>query len=223
MTHPFKGIPTIPKPSPAAQLQSDIHKELASLSPPRKHYKWHYALEPAAIELLNPDPESFKSFYRGYFHLKSGDWPGNKPQPLKSWTASELKPLPLYYIMPLNSDMYEAVQEDCASSPPSQDTYDRWLSDDELQVFIDEYTRTGFQGSLNIYRILTQDRLRSDLHLFAGKTIDVPTIFISGEKDWGSFQEPGSLEGMEKVCTRFKGKHFIEGAGHVGSRMIASR
>lgn len=220
MTHPFKGIPPIPKPPTQNSQQQPypIHESLASLSPPRKHYKWHFALPSAAKELLPSNPANssdFASFYRGYFHLKSADWTGNNPHPLKSWTASELEPLPLYYIMPLHSAMPEAVSQDCKSCPPEKKVYDRWLPDEELQVYIDEYTRTGFQGALNIYRILTDERMKSDLALYAGKTIDVPTVFISGAKDWGSFQEPGALEGFEKVCRDWRGKFFVEGAGHV--------
>jgi pimeloyl-ACP methyl ester carboxylesterase len=50
---------------------------------------------------------------------------------------------------------------------------------------------------------------------FAGITIDVPTIFIAGEKDWGSFQRPGSLNLMEsQACSDFRGTTFIPNAGH---------
>jgi hypothetical protein len=33
--------------------------------------------------------------------------------------------------------------------------------------------------------------------------------------DWDIYQAPGALENMrDKICTRFKGIHVVEGAGH---------
>jgi pimeloyl-ACP methyl ester carboxylesterase len=38
---------------------------------------------------------------------------------------------------------------------------------------------------------------------------------MGGKSDWGVYQSPGALEAMASVaCTRFKGIHLIEGAGH---------
>ncbi len=52
------------------------------------------------------------------------------------------------------------------------------------------------------------------LLLFAGKKIEVPTVFISGELDWGNYQQPGALQNMAKTCSDFRGVHLISGAGH---------
>ena len=39
--------------------------------------------------------------------------------------------------------------------------------------------------------------------MFAGRTIDVPSMFIGGKSDWGVYQNPGALERMQKVaCTK---------------------
>ena len=53
------------------------------------------------------------------------------------------------------------------------------------------------------------------MRLFAGRTVDVPTIFIAGRSDWCAYQRPGSLERMEQeACTDFRGSYFVDGAGH---------
>jgi pimeloyl-ACP methyl ester carboxylesterase len=53
------------------------------------------------------------------------------------------------------------------------------------------------------------------LQTFGGRTIDVPSLFISGKSDWGAFQTPGALEAMQKsACTQMRGIHFVNGAGH---------
>ena len=91
----------------------------------------------------------------------------------------------------------------------------RWLPDAELAVYAGEYQREGFQGGLNWYRARSGGEFESELQLFAGRTIDVPSIFISGSSDWGVYQRPGALERMpDTACTRFAGSHLLEGAGH---------
>ena len=38
----------------------------------------------------------------------------------------------------------------------------------------------------------------TDLLLFAGRTIDVPSSFMGGAQDWGVYQSPGALDRLEK-------------------------
>lgn len=54
------------------------------------------------------------------------------------------------------------------------------------------------------------------MDVFAGKKIEVPCAYISGRKDWGTYQEPGAIEKMEsgEVCADFRGITIIENAGH---------
>ncbi|MCJ1356829.1 MAG: hypothetical protein MMC33_006825 [Icmadophila ericetorum] len=223
MSHPFKGSPKLPfdapSPSPLATTipKPDIHHDLAHLPTPRKHYKWYYSTSPAATELLHPQ-SSLHTFLRGYFHLKSADWTSNNPHPLVSWTAPELAKVPTYYIMPLHKGMRETVAEAMSVEDPSvvAKRSARWFPDGELDVYVREFGRTGFQGGLNWYRVqtaLNPSRTR-DLDVFAGKMIEVPCLFISGKQDWGTYQEPGVVEGMGKVCSDFRGVKIIDGAGH---------
>ena len=45
--------------------------------------------------------------------------------------------------------------------------------------------------------------------------IDVPSCFISGQQDWGTYQRPGVFEMMQKTaCTHMIGCHLVDGAGH---------
>ena len=54
-----------------------------------------------------------------------------------------------------------------------------------------------------------------ELQTWSGRTIDVPSCFISGQQDWGTYQRPGVFETMQKTaCTNMIGCHLIDGAGH---------
>jgi pimeloyl-ACP methyl ester carboxylesterase len=148
-------------------------------------------------------------FLRAYYHHKSADWTGNKPYRLAAWTAEELAKMPTYYIMDLNETMAETV----AHEMPSGEA--QWLTDRELAVYAGEYERNSFAGGLQWYRRGTTGLDRAELQLFAGKSIDVPSMFIAGTSDWGTYQRPGAFERMQDTgCTNMVGCHLIDGAGH---------
>jgi pimeloyl-ACP methyl ester carboxylesterase len=145
--------------------------------------------------------------------MKSADWQQNRPHPLKAWNAQELAQLPTYYVMERGKGMAETV----APEMPSREQISacRWLPDAELSVYSSEFERTGFQGGLQWYRCGTSETHNADLQLFAGRAIDVPSLFVAGASDWGAYQRPGAFERMQTVaCTRLRGCHFIDGAGH---------
>lgn len=219
MSHPFKGSPPLPfntvsNPKPPSEKE-DVHNALAELPEPRKHYKWYYSTSLAAAEMDNPE-EGLHDFLRGYFHLKSADWKGNVPRPLKAWEATELAKLPYYYVMPLGATMRQVVK----TSMDGEDLTTvsrlsaRWLTDEDLAVYAQEFGRNGFQGSLNWYRTSTDPNNMKDVELFAGRKIDVPALFISGKQDWGTYQEPGVVEKMSEVCSHFRGTVLVDHAGH---------
>jgi pimeloyl-ACP methyl ester carboxylesterase len=220
MSAPFAGPPALPfniadapEPGGTAKAPGDpIDRDLAALTPPCKHYQRYYTTREANGDMWHA-PQGVHDFLRAYFHMKSADWPGNKPFPLKSWTASELAKLPHYYIMELDKGMAETVVPEMPSA--SQIATCRWLPDDELQMYSGEYRRTGFQGGLQGYRVGRDSQNTAELRLFSSRTIDVPSLFIAGKSDWGVYQRPGAFETMQKTaCTQMRGAHLVEGAGH---------
>jgi pimeloyl-ACP methyl ester carboxylesterase len=214
MSAPFGGAPTLPfntangsrSASPAPDA---IYDDLAKLTPPRKHYQRYYQTREANENMWHP-LQGLHAFLRAYYHMKSADWKANRPGPLAARTASEWAKLPRYYIMDLEKGMAEQVAAEMPSA--AEIAANRWLTEAELDVYTEEYGRTGFQGGLNGYRGSPSD---IDLQVFAGRTIDVPSTFMGGKSDWGVYQNPGALERLEKtVTTRYKGTHLVDGAGH---------
>ncbi len=192
--------------------EPDIHRELANLAPPRKHYQAYYGTRSANHDMRNC-PQGIAAFLRAYYHYKSADWAGNVPFPLKSWTAEELAKMPSYYIMDLELGMAETVSP---TMPTDEEIAAcRWLSDAELQVYAEEFLRTGFQGGLQWYRCAASQEQITELLLYSGRSIDPPACFIAGESDWGIYQKPGAIERMQAhVCTRMLGCDLVPGAGH---------
>ena len=223
MSHPFDGIPDLPfghprrdrltpnKPGMSAMpsAEPDIQNSLAQLG--LKHYKWSNSSPQAAAQWEHP-AQGLQDFLRGYFYLKSATDPRNQPHALTTWTASELAEMPHYYIQKLPLSMAETVAEDIQGHDVS--STEAFLPDEELAVYVNEWKRIGFQGALNWYRSGTSPSNNRELMLYAGRKIECPTIFVSGQADWGNYQKPGALEGMANTCSDFRGIHMIEGAGH---------
>ena len=205
---PFNTANESPKPSPAAP---NLDEELAKLPKPRKHYQTYYTTREANENMWHP-PQGIHNFLRAYYHAKSADWAANKPFPLTSNSATEMAKLPKYYVMDLDKGMAEQVAIDMPT--PQEIANCKWLTEEELKVYATEYGRTGFQGGLQSYRVGRVPRLSAELQLFAGRTIDVPSLFLSGKSDWGVYQNSGSLDRMQRACTRFEGVELVDGAGH---------
>ena len=216
MSAPFAGPPrlafdtadkpVIPKP------EDPVHRELAALPRPRKHYHWYYSTREANAD-MHRAPQGVHDFLRAYYHHKSADWKDNTPYPLQGWTAQELAKLPTYYVMDLAENMAQTV----AAEMPSGGAIaaNTWLPERDLAFYSAEYERTGFQGGLQWYRCGTSGAFIAELETFSGRSIVVPSCFISGKQDWGTHQRPGVFETMQTTaCTRMLGCHLVDGAGH---------
>jgi pimeloyl-ACP methyl ester carboxylesterase len=115
--------------------------------------------------------------------------------------------------MDLTKTMPETVSKEMPNAAAI--AANQWLPEPELAFYAAEYARTGFQGGLQWYRCGTSGAFDSELQLWSGKTIDVPSCFISGKQDWGTYQRPGMFEAMQSsACTAMFGCHLIDDAGH---------
>ena len=93
----------------------------------------------------------------------------------------------------------------------------KWLTEAEVDVYAAEYSRTGFTGALQGYRVRrgSDPKTRAELETFSGRTIDVPSQFIAGKSDWGVYQTPGAVDKMRNgACSQLVGFHLLDGAGH---------
>lgn len=85
-----------------------------------------------------------------------------------------------------------------------------WLSEDELAYYVDTFTVTGFTGGLNYYRNLDRNWALTEHH--EGRTIDCPSLFVTGSKDpVGRFMP---AKGLDRVLTDLRGHVVVDGAGH---------
>ena len=169
-----------------------MHRELAALPRPRKHYQWYYSTREANADMHHA-PQGVHDFLRAYYHHKSADWKANAPYPLKSWSAGELAKLPTYYVMDLAKDMAATVAEEMPSA--AEIAANKWLPDSELAFYSAEYARTGFQGGLQWYRCGTSGAFVPELQTWSGRTIDVPSCLHLRQAGLGHLSAPRRVRG----------------------------
>lgn len=89
-----------------------------------------------------------------------------------------------------------------------------WLNEDDLDAFVQAFTKSGFRGGLNYYRNLDRNwQLQASL---AGSKVNVPAMFIVGERDTG-LQIPGMREligAMASLVPHLTQSLIVPGAGH---------
>lgn len=85
-----------------------------------------------------------------------------------------------------------------------------WLTEDELAHYVATFERTGFTGGLNYYRNL--DRTWERTAPLEGRTIDMPSLFVTGSKDPVARFMPADR--LDDVLTDLRGRIVLDGAGH---------
>jgi len=87
-----------------------------------------------------------------------------------------------------------------------------WLTDADLDVYASEFEHTGFRGALNKYRNV--DRDWEDLAAFRGKAIDVPALFIGGDRDGPTIWGGPAIAAFDTTLPKLHRSLILEGCGH---------
>jgi pimeloyl-ACP methyl ester carboxylesterase len=85
-----------------------------------------------------------------------------------------------------------------------------WLTEEDLQIYVDAFERTGFRGGLNYYRNIDRNWERSAS--LVNRRIDQPSLFITGSRD--PVQRFMPAEAMDGWVTDLRGIVRVDGAGH---------
>jgi pimeloyl-ACP methyl ester carboxylesterase len=89
-----------------------------------------------------------------------------------------------------------------------------WMSDKDLQVYVEAFRVGGFRGPLNRYRAQYIDF--NEMARFAGKPVTQPSYFVAGERDAVRSFVPGMdlYANPGIACTDFRGSVILPGIGH---------
>jgi pimeloyl-ACP methyl ester carboxylesterase len=108
-----------------------------------------------------------------------------------------------------------------ATIPPGGQIKDRfhvpdelpsWLTEEDLAVYVQELEHSGFRGPLNRYRNI--DRDWEDLAAWRGASINVPALFIGGDRDGPTVWGAGAIAAFDRTLPRLHRSIILEGCGH---------
>lgn len=87
-----------------------------------------------------------------------------------------------------------------------------WLTRDDLDFYTAEFERTGFFGGLNRYRNV--DRDWEDLADRDGAAIEIPSLFIGGDRDGPTMWGGKAIERYPESLPALYKSVILEGCGH---------
>jgi pimeloyl-ACP methyl ester carboxylesterase len=89
-----------------------------------------------------------------------------------------------------------------------------WLTREDLDYYVSQFEQAGFRGGINYYRNFHRNwEITPQLQ---GASIDIPVLFIAGEKDMviaGASQEKVTA-GISRVANDLRGVTLLPDAGH---------
>jgi pimeloyl-ACP methyl ester carboxylesterase len=89
-----------------------------------------------------------------------------------------------------------------------------WLTEQDVEFYVEEFVRTGFRGGLNWYRNI--DRNWELLAPFAGARVPVPALYVAGDRDLVvAFRGMDQLiPNLKTFVPRLRKTVILPGCGH---------
>jgi pimeloyl-ACP methyl ester carboxylesterase len=87
-----------------------------------------------------------------------------------------------------------------------------WLTEADLDVYAGEFEHSGLRGPLNRYRNV--DRDWEDLAAFRGAHIEVPSLFIGGDRDGPTMWGMPAIAAFGQTLPNLRESIILEGCGH---------
>ena len=87
-----------------------------------------------------------------------------------------------------------------------------WLTEDDLDRYVDQFEASGFFGPVSYYRNL--DANFEVIRDLGPERVAMPSYFIGGDKDVVVTMDPTGVERMQSQLPDYRGHTIIPGAGH---------
>ncbi len=113
--------------------------------------------------------------------------------------------------MDLTSLTRKGPDADLLTGLPDPEVMGPWLSDDDLDFYVQEFEHSGFRGPLSYYRNLNETWAMT---AGAPTQIEQPAMFTAGDKDGVIMMAPEALKNMPTHVLDLRINDLIPGAGH---------
>ncbi|MDE0693629.1 MAG: alpha/beta hydrolase [Gammaproteobacteria bacterium] len=105
---------------------------------------------------------------------------------------------------PASSYMLERMPDPGDALPP-------WLSAEDIDAYVQSFTKSGFRGGLNWYRNIDHNWVLTGP--FQGKKIEKPALFVAGDRDVVPFN-PEAEQRMREAVPDLRDVVVLPGIGH---------
>jgi len=102
-------------------------------------------------------------------------------------------------------------EDDLFSGLPNPEKLPPWLTQNELDFYVQEFSRSGFRGPLNYYR---NHDLTWELTAASPEIIEQPALFVAGEKDGVILLAADALQQMPQRLSDLRINELIPQIGH---------
>ena len=190
-----------------ALLRPDIFTALILLSVPYLPGSWESIPPTEVMKKLAGD----KEFYQLYFQ---------EPGKIEKELEEDVRKSLLMFLYSASGDpppekrwrfLFNKSERfiDSGSLP---DSLPVWLTDQDLDIFTQNFERSGFRGGINWYRNI--DRNRELTPFLNGVKVHQPALFVAGALDSVIVMYRQAYDNLETNIPNLKKKVLIPGAGH---------
>jgi pimeloyl-ACP methyl ester carboxylesterase len=190
----------------AALLRPDRFRSVIAMSPPFRSRAFGGEVPPTTLMPKNEDAVFYQLFlqtpeaeaalsrdlrltFRGQLYSLSGDRP---PATSGGFPAGMVPRKGARLINP-------------ESLPP-------WITEADIDVYVAEYTRSGFHGPLAWWRNI--DRNWELMATYAGSTVSVPALYIAGERDFVVAAYAKAVAEQKALVPKLRPAVMLPGCGH---------
>ena len=131
-----------------------------------------------------------------------------KPMPRRDEASRKDKPAQPAAGIGASSKLNMAFPQMVEAYDASRDPRQKILSPEEMQVFVETFSRTGFTGGINWYRNISRNWARA---AELDHTVRVPSLMIMAEHD--AVLPPSAADGMEAIVPDLE-KYLVRDSGH---------
>jgi pimeloyl-ACP methyl ester carboxylesterase len=95
---------------------------------------------------------------------------------------------------------------------PEPEELPDWLTEADLDFYVGELERTGFEGGLNYYRCVDLDW--ELLAPYAGTPVSVPSLFLGGDRDVATVWAREAIARLPETQSDLRGSTILRHCGH---------
>ncbi len=161
-----------------------------------------------------PPLDTMKAFFAGqFFYQLYFQQPGVAEAEFEKDVRTGLRKF--YHLLAGEGDLgllaEKSEHDDMLSNLPNPDQMGPWLSDSDLDFYVNEFTRSGFFGPLNYYR---NHNLTWELSANKPTEIHQPALFVAGERDGVIVMAGPALESMPNFVRDLRTNVLLPEVGH---------